>query len=430
MDRETLRYLLRSGKFLCYDPAALARDAGDPTLQGTEGTLSPCAAASPSPERPDVGNGGTEDGDGGVTAVEWAAEAVLEAGTEMPESTLPPPPPSEPPLPLFDSPYLAAAVFFKEAHADDGDEEELRVATRIMLPFNSQNAQEGGASVDARPDILESALEKWYGGRAQVTLTPHDRAVLDVFCRTPTFDPFLLLAQRAEIERERKVDPAGFAIDADAAKEVRTIIHGRAAALVGLALGDDAKPARVKATIDALEDAIWTCSTNERTGRLFKSLGVPSDKTDRILFAWKGIAYYEYLFRDLGRDYADFLIWLRGPDSMPKDLKTLEMRRAEAIRSLRRRGQEAMRTYYGRATGILKQHSDAYESLLVHGNPQPFQQFLLAAPTLFETLGMSIGAFGHASNAWKTLTNHGRRPSRKADALEAFYRFIVELGID
>jgi hypothetical protein len=417
MDRETLRYLLRSGKFLCYNPAALARDATDldPPV-AAEAPCAPCTAAA--------------EGDGSVLAVEWSADAVQHEGEPPPGGALPPRPPPEPPPPLFDSPYLAAAVFFKEAQADDGDEEELRVSTRVMLPFNAQNAHEGGASVDARPDLLESALEKWYGGRAQVALSPHDRAVLDVFCRTPTFDPFLLLAQRAEIERERKVDPAGFAIDGDAAKEVRAIIHGRAAALVGLALGDDAKPARVKATIDALETAIWTCTANDRTGRLFRSLGVPADKTDRILFAWKGIAYYEYLFRGLGADYADFLVWLRGPDSMPKDLKTLESRRADAIRSLRRRGQEAMRQYYGRATGILKQHAEAYDALLVHGNPQPFQKFLLAAPTLFETLGMSIGAFGHASNAWKTLTNHGRRPSRKADALEAFYRFVVELGVD
>lgn len=370
MDRETLTYMLRSGRFLCYDPGNLDN-------------------------------------------------AIRRRKTDAPL-------PDSQVMSLFDSPYLTNAVFFKEAYADDSD--EFSVGTRAMIVFNENNALEGGASVSAQPDELQEALEKWYGGKIKIGLTLHDRNVLEVFCKTPTFDPFLLLAQRRDLERDRPVDSACFSVDAGTADDVRAIVNARASALVNLAMGDEINEKRIKATVNALEEAIWRCEANQRTGRLFQSLGVPMDKIDRILFAWKGIAYYEYLFRNFGADYADFLIWLRGPQSIPNNVGSIESRRAYRLQSLRRTAQTVMRGYYTHATEILKKHSDAYDALLGEGNPEPFQKFLLAAPKLFETLGLSIGSFGHASNAWKTLTNHGRRPNRNAEALEAFYRFISTLA--
>lgn len=367
MDRDTLTYLLRSGKFLCYNPGALERPEPRPV------------------DLPDDARGA-----------------------------------------LFDSPYLASAVFFKEAVSDD--EDEMHVETRAMMVFNEKNALEGGASVTCQPDALEEALVKWFGGKVQIQLSPHDRNVLDVFCRTPTFDPFLLLAQRQEMERDRPVPGDSFGVDTATAEEVRAIVGGRARGLVNLAMEENEDSSRVEATVEALREAVWTCEPNQRTGRLFRSLGVPEDQTARILFAWKGIAYYEYLFRDFGSDYAEFLVWLRGNDSLPKDAKSIEMARADRLASLRRKAQEVMRGYYTHATEILKRHDVAYSALLNEANPEPFQKFLLAAPRLFETLGISIGCFGHASNAFKTLTNNGRRPKRNAEALEPFYRFISNLA--
>lgn len=370
MDRDTLTYLLRSGKFLCYDPIALERN----------------------------GSGGEEEED---------------EDREF--------------RPLFDSPHLTHTVFFKEAMRDD--EDELHVTTRAMIVFNSENASEGGASVNAEPDLLEDGLKKWFGGRATIELSFHDRNVLEALCRTPTFDPFFLMAQRRDIERDRGVDAAYFELDPKTSNAVREIIGRRAKELVMLALGPDAKMDRVDATIHALEDAIWTCETNNRTGRLFKSLGIPKKDINRVLFAWKGIAYYEFLYTSFADEYADFLGWLRSEESIPKDIKHIDSRRADAITSRRRVAMGAMRSYYAHASQILDEHSSAYEALISKGQPEPFQRFLLSAPSLFETLGLSIGAFGHANNAWRTLTNNGRRMRRKTEALEPFFRFLASLAV-
>ncbi len=362
MDRESLSYLLSSGKFLCYNPAG------------------------------------------------------LDGRFEM----------NEPDKSLFDSPYLANAVFFKEAHADDND--TVTISTRVLMVFNEKNVNEGGASVLAQPDALQESLKKWFGGKVPIAFSDHDRNILDVFCRTPTFDPFLLLSQRKDIEQARPVDPACFTVDTGTAEAVREIITIRASKLVELALQETDSAARLTATVQALEEAIWRCEANTRTGDLFRSLGVRHDQINRILFAWKGIAYYEYLFRSFAVDYQAFLAWLRSDESLPNDMKTIPSDRTVRLRGQRRVAQGIMRGYYQHATEILKKHSNAYRALIDQGNPEPFQKFLIAAPTLFETLGLSIGTFGHTSNAWKALTNQGRRPARNADALEGFYRFISDLA--
>ena len=385
MDRETLIYLLSSGKFLCFNPGEL---------------------------------------DGTDVFDEPPLEITPQLTTSIADPNAPPVVPGR--EPLFDSPLFARAVFFKEATVNHDD--EIGVATRVLILFNEDDAREGGASVSALPDEFEPAINKWFGGKIEVTLTPHDRNVLDVFCRSPTFDPFLLLAHRADIERERKVDQDWFAVDPRTAASTRAIIADRAKRLVDLALDDHTSDERYKATVEALQDAIWTCRTNDRTGRLFRSIGIPRDQVERVLFAWKGIAYYEFLYREFSTDYTGFLAWLSGNDSLPRDAKHITQRQIDMIKSKRRQAQTVMRGFYSNATDILKNHEAAHQSLLKEGNPVPFQQFLLAAPTMFETLGISIGTFGHARNAWKTLTNGGRRPKRNADALEGFYRFIQELG--
>ncbi|MDF1749417.1 MAG: hypothetical protein P1V34_11145 [Alphaproteobacteria bacterium] len=366
MDRESLRYLLSSGKFLCFNPAA---------LEGRVDTSPASGSAGP---------------------------------------------------PLFDSPYLTNAVFFKESAIDYNN--NLSVQTRALLVFNENNAHEGGASVLAMPDLLEQGLIKWFGGKVPISLSLHDRNVLEVFCRTPTFDPFLLMARRSEVEQVRAVDASWFSVDLGTAKSVRGIVTARAEKLVSLALDSPESDSRRAATVESLEQAVWLCEANEPAMDLFQSLGVQKAEVNRILFAWKGIAYYEYLFANFGRDYKNFLNWLRGDESLPNDIKTIPSDRTLRLKAQRRNAQTVMRGYYNHATEILTKQNQSDNALVSDGDPQPFQKFLLAAPNLFETLGMAIGAFAHTSNAWKSLTNDGRRETRGADALEGLFRFIINLA--
>lgn len=382
MDRDTLSYLLKSGKYLCFNPL----DTDDP---GTEADRhQPIFDAAVQPRE-------------------------AESGDDAPELE-----------DLFDSPLLRHSVFFKEVATDDRTG-RLYTSTRILMAYNSANPYEGGPSFEASPGYLEKYLTEYFGGVA-ILLTNHDKCVLDTFNRTPTFDPFMLMAQRQYIERFRPVGDRHFYVSASVSTEVRSIIAMKARQLVQLAAAGVMLD-KITATVVALEDAIWLTQTNEGTSRVFHKMGIPPGQEDNILLAWKGISYYEYMLIEFRIDYLKMLKWLGSGNSYPSDIGLLGKSGATDIYHLRKRAKSALRNSYLKASHIMNNYQESYKTLVERQNPKPFHSFLKNAPTHFEQLGMCVGSFGHVNNAWKALTNYGNLQRPNAENLEKFYRFVCDL---
>lgn len=394
MDKDDLNRLLNSGKFLCFKPASL----------------------KPRPELDDD-------------------------GAEKPR------PEGAPSAELFDSALLQNAVYFKETGLDEGG--DLETETRIMLSFDAGDPLQGGVSTPADVNRLLPTLKKWYGGAGEIDLSDHDRSVLSVLCRAPTFDPFILMSYRAELETTRAIHPAYFEVDEPTSRGVQRVIESRASRLVKLALAmeenldgkSDGAPAaharpdealldRQRSVTHALTEAIWTSETGGQSKSLLQSFRIQESDMPRVLFAWKGISYYEFLFRGLVKEHKDFFRWLGASDSLPRDAHQIPSDQMKELQARRQRSIQAIRKTYMRCANLLNRYEDAYEALTSRNDPKPFQHFLMAAPTLFQGLGVSIGRFGHASNAWSVLTNKGRRMRLGFARLEPFYDFVLSLHAD
>jgi len=399
MDKDDLDRLLNSGKFLCFKPTS----------------LKPRVAA---------------------------------AETEEDERKAQAPPAGEPAPELFDGALLQNAVYFKETGVDEGG--DLETETRIMLSFDAGDPMQGGVSTPADVNRLLPTLKKWYGGGGDIDLSDHDRAVLTVLCRAPTFDPFILMSYRGELEVSRPIHPAYFEVDEPTSRGVQKVIESRASRLVKLALAmeenldapageggapshaqpDEALLNRQRSVTHALTEAIWTTTIGPQSKSLLQSFRIQEADMPRVLFAWKGISYYEFLFRGLAKEHKDFFRWLGAPDSLPRDAHQIPAEQVRALQERRQRSIQAIRQTYLRCANLLTRYEDAYEALTNRNDPKPFQRFLLAAPKLFQGLGASIGRFGHASNAWSVLTNKGRRMRLGFARLEPFYDFILSLHAD
>ena len=383
MDRDTLSYLLKSGKYLCFNPL----DADD---SGTEADRhQPVFGAAEQPHEAESDADAPELGD------------------------------------LFDSPLLRHSVFFKEVATDDRTG-RLYTSTRFLMLYNSANPYEGGPSFEASPKYLEKYLTEYFGGVATL-LTNHDKCVLDIFNRTPTFDPFMLMAQRQYIERFRPVGDRHFYVSASISMEVRSIIAMKARQLVQLAASAGIERDKISATVGALEDAIWLTQTNEGTSQVFHEMGIPLGQEDDILLAWKGISYYEFMLMEFRIDYLKMLKWLGSGNSYPSDIGLLGQSGGTDIYHLRKRAKTALRNSYLKATHIMNNYLGSYATLVERQDPKPFHSFLKNAPAHFEQLGMCVGSFGHVNNAWKALTNYGNLQRPNADNLEKFYRFVCDL---
>jgi hypothetical protein len=357
MDRDTLSYLLKSGKYLCFNPL----DVDDP--------------------------GSTTD-DHQPSTNARTQFSIAESDVDAPETE-----------DLFDSPLLRNSVFFKEV-ATDNRTGRLYTSTRILMAFNGANPFEGGPSFEAVPGYLDKYLSEYFGGLS-IQLTNHDKCVLEVFNRTPTFDPFMLLAQREYLQRFRSVGDSHFSVSASTSAEVRSIISIKARQLVQLAASAGVNRDKINATVLALEDA--------------------------ILLAWKGISYYEYMLAEFRIDYRNMLKWLGSGDSFPSDIGLMGTNGTTDFHQLRQRAKVSLRNSYLKASEIMRNYQESYNTLVDGQNPKPFHTFLKNAPTHFEQLGMCVGSFGHVNNAWKSLTNYGYLPRPNAENLEKFYRFICDL---
>ena len=374
MDRETLDYLLSSGKYLCFNPTDIDFQEVDDASEGKEAEQNQTDA---------------EVGD------------------------------------LFDSPILKNSVFFKEV-ATDQRSGRLYTSTRFLMAFNMENPHDGGASFEVVPGKLDKFLTDYYGG-IPIHLSDHDKCVLDVFNRTPTFDPFMLLAQRGYLEKFRSVGDQHFSVTTSTASEVRSIISIKARQLVQLAANAGIEREKINATVLEIEDAIWLTQPNSGTSRVFQDMGIPADQENAVLLAWKGISYYEHMLREFKSDYLNMLSWLGSDNSFPSDIGLLGSSSATDIREIRKRAKLILRSAYLKASDIMRDYHASYDNLVQHHDPKPFHTFLNNSPIHFEELGMCVGSFGHVNNAWKSMTNDGRYPRPKAHNLETFYRFICEL---
>ena len=367
------------------------------------------------------------------------AQAAAErdtATTERPQSTVTP-------SALFDLGTLNLGVFFKEVAASPDDEDDVSVTTRIFFPYNDEDVLEGGESTLADPKQIFEILRKRGAMKQGEQLTPHDQKVLEILTSLPTFDPFLLLSRRREMEGDRPVNGSYFEIsEADWAR-IRKPVMARISMLVAKANHgasvdvyqhyveggeSDEDPEARRMMTAAVVDSIWRGEATQGARQLIRSFRLEESETARILFAWKGINYYEFQYQSYEEKLRSFYRWLGSSDSTPKDATGMESSALDRFNYRRDKARKLIRTTHGKITAILNEYNQAFDVLIDEDKPGRFQEFLRSAPQSFITVGLSIGVLAHTANAWAGMTKNGRKPLQKAATLEPFYDFIIAVN--
>jgi len=380
MNRRALQTLLRSGRFLCFDARQVYLD--------------------------------------------------LKVGREVDD-----PPPEK----LFDLSTLNLGIFFKEITIDD--EEEVLVATRVYFPYNDEEVDQGGESTAADPDRVVRVLAKRGAIKSDESLSAHDQKILDILTSVPTFDPFLLLSQRRELEVERAISSKYFEITEADWMLIRRPVLEKIATLVAKANsgdsldvykeftgeGGDKEAEGRRIMTGAVVDAIWQGEETEGSRSLIRSFRLDETQTKQFLFAWKGINYYEFQYARHKDLFYEFFEWLGSSRSMPRDLEGLSESAIERFKFRRDRARKLIRATHSTVMRIIKNYNESFDLLIEEDNPIPFQQFLREAPKNFLTVGLAIGVLAHTASAWDNVTGKKRRALKGVD-LEPFYDFIIAIN--
>ena len=340
---------------------------------------------------------------------------------------------------LFDERVLNEGIFFKEVQ--DTEDGEVVVSTRVYFPFIADEAELGGQSTVATPDRITKTLERQGRFQRGGTLSSHDQHTLDLLHMIPTFDPFLLLSRRGELESERPVDQAYFDISQSDWQRIRRPVMEKISRLVRKASGgggadllqaaasiNEAQQEAQKLMTASVIDAIWQGDSSEGTRQLIRGFKLDEARTSEFLFAWKGVSYYEYQYNTRVRDLQAFFQWLGDNHlSLPADASMLQDSQLERLKFRRDMARKLVRRSYRAIQTVLKEYNDSFDALVNNENPKPFKDFLERAPQAFMMIGIAIGVLAHSAVAWSELTKAGTKRV-KSMHIEPFYDFVIAVN--
>ena len=349
-------------------------------------------------------------------------------------------PDEPPPGKMFDLSTLNLGIFFKEVTQND-HEDEVFVSTRVYFPYNDLEVDQGGESTLADPDRIVKVLAKRGAIKSADSLSAHDQRVLEILTKVPTFDPFLLLSQRREVEVERSISPSYFEITEKDWMLIRRPVLDKISVLVAKAnsannmdvyqayLGEnhDKDDEGQRLMTGAVVDAIWQGEETDGSRGLIRSFRLDESQTKQFLFAWKWINYYEFQYERYKPLLYDFFRWLGSSDSMPKDRETMTDSAMDRFKFRRDQSRSLIRTTHSTVMSIIKNYNLAFDELIEKDDPRPFQQFLREAPKNFLTVGLALGVLAHTANAWADVSDKKPRALR-ATELEPFYDFIIAIN--
>jgi hypothetical protein len=336
-------------------------------------------------------------------------EAAAAAGTEIE-------------APFFENPVLNRGFLLK--HRLRHNEAQLfgrngGTETKLIIPFDIGNLAAGGRSMFVGEPGFYTALSETVGARFPDN--GHDRRVLEVLNKLPSFDPFLL---RECLAKEGfHPSPAYFELPSCDAKAMEAFVAEEIISLVSKSLTG-------KANVDGLRRLVkkMLASRYDRDMEpLRHTLRLSETDFREGMFCWKGFLYYKWMSLTLRASIAPMLV----------EMKTAKLQRSVSVEertaiktSLMRIGRALIATVND-MKAITDEYDRSYRALTVGDRPVEFRDFLLSAPHKFMRLGELMGQAQHLVSFWRYRSRGGAAAVIPAEEyLDMIREFETTLSIN
>jgi hypothetical protein len=232
-----------------------------------------------------------------------------------------------------------------------------------------------------------------------------DLEVLKLINAVPSLDPFLL----REHLRNHHYDVADcyFAISPADKSRMYEYVSTNIRSLIRLAgLGGK------ESSTAKLVSALLSTEVDEKLAPLRVTLGLDGEAFREGVFSWRGFLYYKWCMQNLWPDLRDVVHELK----VVKPGGALSAEYVTYIGASKERIIDSIRQTGVNVSNTLRVYDKAYASLVEHGDPAAFRDFLLGAPAMFLSIGEKMGAISHVSSFWRYRFPRGH--SGRADAEE------------
>jgi hypothetical protein len=268
-------------------------------------------------------------------------------------------------------------------------------ATKIFLPYSPTDLRDGGKFAFLGEDDIEKKLEYEFNVdlESNTDNAQRDVELLKVLERLPSLDPFLL---KTSVERlEIDVDDGYFKISIGDYEKIRSFVTDEFTPLAEAAFGDSGKaPERAQ----QIADKMWNGTDHSFLSPICALLNIKDDAVTDILFSWKGVLYYKFIAS---------LIETRTL-AMLKGMRTMV---AGGVQNLSEKAQiDELRNNlindFLEMINIIKAQIETYNNIYINEflgnkNGAALKTLLENAPSMFGSLGASIGSVSHACSYWE-----------------------------
>lgn len=315
--------------------------------------------------------------------------------------------------PMFRTPTLNTALIIKHRlrrNETDSFPGRRQVATKVVVPIDSNDLKTGGRFVFVNQMGFERAMQEAFG----IAADHPDLKTLRLMDQLPSLDPFLLREQlrRGEVDAA----PCYFTLSEADLEKMLAFVQQEIEPLVTLSMGGGI--AAVGSTA-RMASKILSNAPGDRLEALRATLRLEPEQYQEGVFCWKGFLYYKWALASLMNaivEVADEVGTVKpvGPsDRAAKDY--IERGRGVLRGRIMKTCEDVSRT--------LRYYDDAYAGLTLQGNPVAFRDFLLEAPALFARLGDQLGAVQHIVSFWRFRFGPKAPPVGVEELIDIFMDF-------
>jgi hypothetical protein len=299
---------------------------------------------------------------------------------------------------LFSSNALNHAVFLKlplqqiERSIKDIEKSD-KFETKIYIPFED-NLIKGGQTINFSDKRFHEVIDNLQASRGDSDGSHYnnDRAILTVLDELPSFDPFLLTEKFRQAGLD--VDERYFTLTKESWEEIRQFVISKFRPMIAFAYPN--KKASAAQSI-RLTELLWEAKDDPEVRNLLTSLSIPVDKIATVLYSWKGIIYYEYVYLKNNQKVKNILIWL---DQIGRQLGGL----TPVVKQNRDRIREKLSENVGSLLPILREHKKSYDDLFIHKrDPKPFVHFMSECSQQFCSLSRTLGQVMILLQVWENF---------------------------
>ena len=312
---------------------------------------------------------------------------------------------------LGDDPELARAPLFKNRLLDRSIilKHRLRgheythfatprpTVTKILIPIDSSDLRVGARSVFVGQKDFDQVAASVFGD----DLKPGhpDRNTLDLIDGLPSLDPFLL----RERLRANEIEPARgyFGISDADVQRMFDFVREEIMALVSLSSGGSPG---TQAYATRLVEKLLSNAPDSGFEPLKTTMKLSDQEYLDGVFSWRGFLYYKWALGELARPMGEVMVEVTQIQGRgPKDPEA-----AAYIPDAKSRIQMAMGQAVSNVQGMLDIYDKAYASLTKDSKPMAFRDFLLQAPSMFNSLGEQVVSIQHVVSFWRYRFPEGR----------------------